>query len=253
MAAVLNTAAAHIIESSFMKRRTFLSSLALAGLVFATTGGGRSAGANVSDLSLHDSDDRFPIDHAEVLKVEPAFRRVKVSYPTALRPGTLVVDPGAKYLYLVLEGEMALRYGVGVGREGFEWSGEAVIGRTAKWPRWTPPRSMVARDPDAAKWAGGMPGGPDNPLGARALYLYKEGLDTLYRIHGTNQPQSIGKAASSGCIRLLNADIADLYSRVRVGAKVLVLPVMPPRDTLMSSGNGGVGRQGRPYAPPTLY
>jgi lipoprotein-anchoring transpeptidase ErfK/SrfK len=249
----LGNTAAHIVASSFMKRRNFLYSLASASLACAMMGGGRSARANAPDVSLHDSDDRFPIDHTEVLKVEPAFRRVEVSYPTALNPGTLVVDPGAKYLYLVLEGERALRYGVGVGREGFEWSGEAIIGRTAKWPRWTPTKSMVARDPDAAKWAGGMPGGPDNPLGARALYLYKEGVDTLYRIHGTNQPQSIGKAASSGCIRLLNADIADLYTRVRVGAKVLVLPVMPPRDTLMSRENGGVGRRGRPYAPPSLY
>jgi lipoprotein-anchoring transpeptidase ErfK/SrfK len=237
-----------------MRRRTFLGNLALASLACATmTGGSRSARAIAPDLSLHDGDDRFPINHAEILKVDPAFRRTEVSYPTAQRPGTLVVDPGAKYLYLVLEEERALRYGVGVGREGFEWSGEAVIGRKAKWPRWTPTRAMVARDPEAAKWAEGMPGGPDNPLGARALYLYKESVDTLYRIHGTNQPQSIGRAASSGCIRLLNADIADLYTRVKVGAKVLVLPVLPARDTLMSEDHMSRGRPGRPSPPPSIY
>jgi lipoprotein-anchoring transpeptidase ErfK/SrfK len=183
----------------------------------------------------HDSDDAFPIEHDEVKKIAPAFRRTVIDYTSDEQVGTVIVDPGAKYLYLLLEGGKALRYGIGVGRQGFEWSGEAFIRRKAKWPRWTPPKSMVTRDPLAAKWAAGMPGGPDNPLGARALYLYQGEVDTLYRIHGTNQPQSIGKAVSSGCIRLLNADIADLYSRVRLGAKVIVLPVMPAHPELMPS------------------
>ena len=165
--------------------------------------------------------------------------------------GTLIVDPGSRFLYLVLERRKALRYGVGVGREGAAWSGEATIRRKAKWPRWTPTRSMIKRDPFAAKWAEGMPGGPETPLGARALYLYQGTVDTLYRIHGTNQPQSIGKAVSSGCIRLLNADIADLYSRVRIGAKVVVLPVMPPHPE--AEPEAGPPSARLPRRPASLY
>lgn len=203
----------------------------------------------------HDSDDAFPIEHGEESRLPPAFRRAQIDYSTDEPPGTVIVDPGAKYLFLVLEGGRALRYGIGVGREGFEWSGEAIIRRKAKWPRWTPPKSMVARDPEAAKWASGMPGGPDNPLGARALYLYEGEIDTLYRIHGTNQPQSIGKAVSSGCIRLLNADIADLYSRVRIGAKVIVLPVMPPHPDLTPPDSPSAGGRGSPQRnqPESIY
>ncbi len=120
-------------------------------------------------------------------------------------------------------GGKAIRYGIGVGRQGFSWSGTAVIKRKAKWPTWTPPAAMVARDDFAAQWAGGMPGGPKNPLGARALYLYQGNVDTLYRIHGTFAPSSIGKAVSSGCIRMINSDVADLYDRIPVGTKVVVV------------------------------
>jgi lipoprotein-anchoring transpeptidase ErfK/SrfK len=137
---------------------------------------------------------------------------------------TLIVDPDARHLYYVLEGGQALRYGVGVGRDGFAWSGEAQVGMKRRWPRWLPPVEMVLRDKNAAKWANGQPGGPDNPLGARALYLYQNGADTFYRIHGTNAPESIGKAMSSGCIRMLNQDIAELYLRVPVGSRVTVRP-----------------------------
>lgn len=237
-----------------MNRRGMLSSAILTAgtLVFPVA---RMAIAR-PELSPHDSDDRFPIDHSQVLGVSPIFRKSEIDYETDEQPGTIVIDPGAKYLYLVLEGKRALRYGVGVGREGFEWTGEATIRRKAKWPRWTPPKSMVERDPLAAKWAGGMPGGPDNPLGARALYLYDGDVDTLYRIHGTNQPESIGKAVSSGCIRLINADIADLYSRVNVGAKVIVLPVLPAHPPLMAEPNPSVGKRKFPESfasPPSLY
>jgi len=135
-----------------------------------------------------------------------------------------VIDVDSRFLYLTLPGGRAYRYGIGVGKQGFEWSGTAFIRRKAKWPRWIPPKEMVARDHLAAQWADGMPGGPDNPLGARALYLYQGDIDTLYRIHGTSQPQSIGRAVSSGCIRLLNADVADLYERVPVDTKVIVRP-----------------------------
>lgn len=117
----------------------------------------------------------------------------------------------------------AMRYGVGVGREGFAWAGRARIRRKAEWPKWTPPAEMIKRRPDLAKYRNGMPGGPDNPLGARALYLYQGSRDTLYRIHGTNEPWTIGQAMSSGCIRLLNDDVKDLYNRVGLGTRVVVL------------------------------
>lgn len=177
------------------------------------------------------ADEPFAISYAEVEQVPETFRRQEVPYETSHAPGTLVVDTGARYLYLVLEGGRALRYGIGVGRDGFQWSGTAEIGRKASWPRWTPPKAMVARDPFAAKWAKGMPGGPKNPLGARALYLFAKGTDTLFRIHGTNQPNSIGHAVSSGCVRMLNADIVDLYERVGQGAKVVVINAAPPTMT----------------------
>lgn len=166
----------------------------------------------------------FPIAYDDVRKVSRRFRRREVAYETSEAPGTIIVDVDARQLYLTLPGGRAQRYGIGVGKQGFEWSGAAVIRRKAKWPRWVPPKEMVARDHLAAQWASGMPGGPDNPLGARALYLYQGEVDTLYRIHGTSQPQSIGKAVSSGCIRLLNADVADLFERVPIGTKVVVLP-----------------------------
>ena len=140
------------------------------------------------------------------------------------RPGTIVVDPRGRFLYLVQGGGKARRYGVGVGRAGLAFSGTATIARKAKWPRWTPTKNMIRREPEKyARYASGVPGGPENPLGARALYLYRNGRDTYYRIHGTNQPWSIGQAVSSGCIRMLNEHVSDLYERVPVGARVVVL------------------------------
>ncbi len=146
-----------------------------------------------------------------------------VPYRTSEKPGTIIVDTDARKLFYVMEGGKAIAYGVGVGRSGFSWSGSAKVGRKAKWPRWTPPAEMIARDPRLSKYANGMPGGPRNPLGARALYLYDGGRDTLYRIHGTNETWSIGRAVSSGCIRMLNEEVIDLYGRVGVGTKVVVL------------------------------
>ncbi len=165
----------------------------------------------------------FEISQVELQKVPPNFRRQEVRYVTTEKPGTIVVDTSSRYLYLVTGNDTAIRYGIGVGRQGFSWAGRAVVRRKARWPRWNPPAEMVARDPEAAKWADGMPGGPTNPLGARALYLFQGKVDTLYRIHGTFQVASIGKAVSSGCVRLLNADVADLYERVPVGTPVVVL------------------------------
>ena len=152
-----------------------------------------------------------------------AFKRQVVTFRTAEPPGTIIIDGNQHFLYLVQPGGQAIRYGIGVGRDGFGWAGKVRVGRMAEWPTWTPPAEMVARDANAAKWAAGMPGGPDNPLGPRAMYLYAGDNDTIYRIHGTVEPWTIGLDVSSGCIRLNNDDVVDLYSRVKVGAKVIVL------------------------------
>jgi lipoprotein-anchoring transpeptidase ErfK/SrfK len=163
-----------------------------------------------------------PIPAVDVGRVERQFLRQRVAYDGSEGPGTIVVDPGSRFLYFVLENGEAMRYGVGVGREGFGWSGRATVGRKARWPTWTPPASMIRRQPELARYAGGMDGGANNPLGARALYLYQDGRDTLYRLHGTNEPWSIGRAMSSGCIRLFNQDIIDLYERTPTGTRVVV-------------------------------
>jgi len=148
------------------------------------------------------------------------YRRRVVAFKGKQRPGSIVVDTKHRYLYFVLENGKAYRYGVGVGRQGFTWKGRATIQRKAEWPGWTPPPAMRKREP----WLPAhMPGGPENPLGARALYLYQGGVDTLYRIHGTNQPSTIGQSLSSGCIRMLNEDVEHLYKMVRIGTRVEVL------------------------------
>ncbi|MCC7347207.1 MAG: L,D-transpeptidase [Variibacter sp.] len=143
------------------------------------------------------------------------FRRQPVAFRTIEAPGTIVVDTSDRFLYLVQPGGRALRYGIGVGRDGFTWAGILRVTRKAEWPDWTPPPEMIARQPYLPRW---MAGGPGNPLGARAMYLGQ----TVYRIHGTNAPNTIGKAVSSGCFRLVNSEIEDLYERVTVGAKVIV-------------------------------
>ena len=152
--------------------------------------------------------------------IDPAYLPARVDYPTNQSPGTIVIDTRQRYLYLVLEDGKAQRYGVGVGREGFGWSGTVRVGRKAEWPTWTPPAAMRARQPYLPA---SMPGGPDNPLGARAMYLYEGGRDTLFRIHGSNEPWTIGHAVSSGCFRMRNEDVIELYSRVGVGTRVVVL------------------------------
>ena len=148
--------------------------------------------------------------------VAAEYLRAEVDYQTTERPGTIVVDTRDKHLYLVQAGGRAIRYGIGVGRPGFTWSGVKTVTRKAEWPGWTPPPEMIKRRPDLPKH---MEGGPSNPLGARALYL----ASSLYRIHGTNEPYTIGQNVSSGCIRMMNQDVEDLYDRVRVGTKVIVL------------------------------
>jgi len=156
--------------------------------------------------------------------VSPEKLRREVAFAGAYRPGTIVVDVADRRLYLVEPGGRAIRYTVGVGREeALNFRGSAVIGRKAEWPRWAPTENMIERMPRYAAYAGGMPGGLGNPLGARALYLYRGDKDTHFRLHGTNEPESIGTAVSSGCIRLFNHDIIDLHNRVPVGAPVVVL------------------------------
>ena len=150
----------------------------------------------------------------------PTTTRVIVADPTGEAPGTITVDTENRYLYLSIAGGRAVRYDVGVGRKGFEWSGVTHVGRKAEWPGWTPPAAMLKRRPDLPRH---MAGGIDNPLGARAMYLYSGKRDVGYRIHGSNEPDTIGQAVSSGCIRMLNADVEDLYNRVRIGTKVVVL------------------------------
>lgn len=172
----------------------------------------------------------FPVPAVDLSEVHPRFWRREVRYVNPYQPGTIVVDPARRYAYLVKEGGRAIRYGVGVGKtEAFNFQGEAIIARKAEWPRWTPTPAMIRREPERyGPYAGGLDGGPNNPLGARALYLYRDGRDTLYRLHGTNEPWSIGQMVSSGCIRFLNHDIIDLYRRVPVDTKAVVLSGAPP-------------------------
>jgi lipoprotein-anchoring transpeptidase ErfK/SrfK len=171
----------------------------------------------------------FPVAGINLSKIDPVYLRREVYYSTKEQPGTIIIDPANHFLYLVTENGKAMRYGVGVGREGFEWNGAATIKFKREWPDWYPPAEMIAREPKLAakleqlQSGQGMKGGPGNPVGARALYLWQGNKDTLFRIHGTIEPYSIGKSVSSGCIRLINQDIIDLYSRVPVNSKVVVL------------------------------
>ena len=171
-------------------------------------------------------DEPFPIPAVNFNTIKPGFGRRVVNYSTAEPAGTIIVDTDTFHLYLTMEGGRALRYDVGLGRQGFSWSGNANIESKQEWPKWFPPKEMMARQPELRKYSeknGGHPPGLDNPLGSRALYLFENGKDTLYRLHGTAQESSIGNAVSSGCVRLMNHDIIDLYNRVPVGTKVVVI------------------------------
>ncbi len=160
------------------------------------------------------------VQDARLAREYPSATREVVSDPTGQRPGTITVDTRNRYLYLSMAGGQAIRYGVGVGRQGFTWRGHTHIGRKEAWPGWTPPSAMLKRRPDLPRH---MAGGEANPLGARAMYLYSGNRDTMFRIHGSNEPWTIGHAVSSGCIRMLNGDVTDLFGRVKVGTSVVVL------------------------------
>ena len=171
----------------------------------------------------------FPIPAVKLSDIDPAYLRKAVFFPTSEPPGTIVIDAQNHFLYLVQGGGRALCYGVGVGRQGFGWSGAATIHDKQEWPDWYPPKEMIQRQPELKRQMSelqsgvGMPGGPRNPLGSRAMYLWQGNKDTLYRIHGTVEPWTIGQSVSSGCIRMINQDVIDLYQRTPVGARVVVL------------------------------
>ncbi|MDW5314377.1 L,D-transpeptidase family protein [Rhizobium sp. PL01] len=171
-------------------------------------------------------DGGFNIPAVPYEQIDARFYRQQVDNTFGEKPGTIIVDTGERFLYLILSNGSAMRYGVGIGREGFAWSGRGVLQWKQKWPRWKPPNEMVARQPHLEKYSianGGMEPGLDNPLGARAMYIFQNGEDTLYRLHGSPEWQSIGKAVSSGCVRLINQDVIDLYDRVRDKAPILVI------------------------------
>ncbi len=194
-----------------LRRLLWMPLLAAAVLVMLPTSPGFSQ-IQIEDMSIGDEPGRIP---DESVQLPPQFQRQMVLYRTTEPPGTIIVHTSERFLYLVQGNGRAIRYGVRVGREGFQWQGLLKITRKAEWPDWTPPPEMIKRQPYLPRF---MAGGPGNPLGARAMYLGA----TVYRIHGTNQPDTIGKAVSSGCFGMVNADVIDLYSRVPVGTKVVV-------------------------------
>jgi lipoprotein-anchoring transpeptidase ErfK/SrfK len=200
-----------------ISRRGFV--MGLSALLAGCASSGPDHRANYAALPA----EKFPLPAMPLEKLDPDLRRQQVAYVSDQAAGTVVVDTPARRLDYILGEGQAMRYGVGVGREGLALAGNAYVGRKAEWPTWTPTENMQRREARYRKLAGGMPGGPNNPLGARAMYLYRGGNDTHFRIHGTNQPQSIGLAMSSGCIRMLNHDVIDLYDRVLPGAKVIVI------------------------------
>ncbi|MDC9822698.1 L,D-transpeptidase [Devosia sp. ZB163] len=214
------------VRPTIVSRRSFLfgsaaglGALALAGCAPS----GSMSLAEARNVYGPRPNERFPIPAVNVSKVDPKYYRRTVRYDTAEVAGTIVVDPRNHYVYRVEGDGNATRYGVSVGRAGFLWSGDAYIGRKAEWPIWTPPAEMIKRQPEVAKYAGGMAPGLDNPLGARALYLYQNGVYTLYTLYSTSAPETIGRGISSGCIGLLTQDMIDLYSRTPVNTKVVVL------------------------------
>ena len=164
----------------------------------------------------------FPIPAVDIGKLHPEYYRRLVDYPTGERPGTIAVDTHNRFLHLVMPEGKAVRYGIGIGRQGFTWSGRGTIQFKREWPTWTPPSEMIERQPELEEYRNGMAPGLENPLGARALYIFQDGIDTLYRVHGSGDVASIGQAVSSGCVRLLHQDVIDLYNRVPVPSPIVV-------------------------------
>jgi lipoprotein-anchoring transpeptidase ErfK/SrfK len=225
-----------MIQTPLIARRTFLigaGALTLAGCVSTR----QPAPAPVvvipppppptPSMYLAMPNERFPIPEVDVSQVDQKWWRRDVDYPTDEKVGTVIVDTPSRYLYHVGSNGRATRYGIGVGREGFEWAGRGHIAYKREWPRWTPPNEMVARRPDLEPYSidnGGMGPGLDNPLGARALYIHEGNRDTIYRIHGNQEFSSIGRAVSSGCVRMINQDVIHLADNVRDGSTIVVIP-----------------------------
>lgn len=235
------TEAAVLFDKSKMSRRGFLvgaTSLALAGCQTTSATGPTIIADKREDpyyknLYAAVPDEKFPIPAVDLKQISDGkYLRQVVSYNGPEPSGSVVVDPANRFLYLVRDDGTAMRYGVGVGRAGFGWNGDAVIQYKRQWPRWTPPADMIKRQPELEQYRHGMEPGLQNPLGARALYLFDNGKDTLYRLHGTNEIWSIGRNVSSGCIRMLNQDAIDLYNRVPDGSRVIVRPANNPVEPL---------------------
>jgi lipoprotein-anchoring transpeptidase ErfK/SrfK len=225
-AGAMNEGAVPKLRSGLLSRRSFLvgSAAGLGALGLAGCAADGISRAEAEKLYALAPDEKFPIPAVDVSKIDPKYYRRTVRYESSEAPGTIIVDPKNYYVYRIEGDGAATRYGANVGRDGFRWSGDAYVGRKAEWAIWTPPKEMIQRQPEAAKYAGGMPGGLDNPLGARTLYLYQNGVYTLYTIYATSDPETIGTGITSGCTGLLSQDMIDLYSRTPVKTKVVVLP-----------------------------
>jgi len=246
------------IHSVRLNRRTFMTATAAGAAGLALSGGSALAqvnprgksnieipsfGSNASMYAaLEDGGHKLPA--IPIDKIDKRFLRQIVIDPTFEKPGTVVVDTTAHFLYFVVKDKKAIRYGVSLGKAGFDWVGSANIEYKKAWPVWTPPPEMIERKPELAQYADGMPPGPQSPLGARALYLFKNGKDTMYRLHGTPDWASIGKNASSGCVRMLNQDVIDLFSRVSGPTTVHV------RYSMYLGANAGGGPKPSPTTEP---
>lgn len=231
------------LKGGEIDRRSFLCGAASAGLAGVVAGPAFAQALPVPDFedfgtlyaAVTDGGHRLPAIPWQ--KIDKRYLRQVVPSPSLDKAGSIVVDANTKFLYFQLGNGKAIRYGVSLGKAGFDWTGKAVIEYRKAWPVWTPPPEMIKRRPELAQYAKGMPPGPQSPLGARALYLFKDGRDTMYRIHGTPEWNSIGKNASSGCLRMLNQDVMDLYARV---AKAT--PVTVQHSMYLGASSGATGR-----------
>lgn len=214
-------------ETGVLSRRSFLAGSALGIGALSLGGCGTTDTLLMAEAAKTYGpmpNEKFPIPAVDVSKVNPKYYRRTVQYASSEAPGTIVVDPANYYVYRIEGDGTATRYGANVGRQGFLWNGNAYVGRKSEWATWTPPKEMIRRQPEAAKYARGMPGGLDNPLGARTLHLYQNGTYTLYTIYASSDAESIGTGITSGCVGLLSQDMIHLYARTPVKTKVVVLP-----------------------------
>lgn len=224
---MMDEATRHGPRTGLLNRRSFLLGSAAGLGAIALSGCATTDGMSLAEAEKHYGavpDKKFPIPAADISQLDPKYYPRKVRYESSEAPGTIIVDPSNYYVYRIEGDGNATRYGANVGRQGFLWSGDAYVGRKGEWPTWTPPREMIKRQPEVAKYARGMPGGLENPLGARTLYLYQKGVYTLYTIYSTSDPETIGTNLTSGCTGLLTQDMIALYDSTPVNTKVIVLP-----------------------------